>query len=57
MMREKMRQTERVRKFAFELFLFITIGLPICYVSVILFKMGDNWRLLNRRGTKPNDIM
>ena len=49
-MRERMRQKMRVRKFAFEWFLFITVGLPICHVSVILFKMGDNWRLLNRGG-------
>ena len=52
-MRERMRQTKRVRKFAFEWFLFITVGLLICHVSVIQFKMGDNWRLLNGRGAKP----
>ena len=48
-----MRQTEKVRKFGLSVFFLITVGLPICHVSVILFKMGDNWRLLNRRGAKP----
>ena len=45
-MRERTRQAKRVRKFVFEWFLFITVGLLICHVSVILFKMVDNWKLL-----------
>ena len=47
---------EKVRKFGLSGFFFffkITVGLPICHVSVILFKMGDNWRLLNGRGAEP----
>ena len=56
-MRERTRQTKRVRKFAFEWFLFITVRLLICHVSVILFKMGDNRKLLNGRGAKPLPLL
>ena len=47
-MKERMRQTKKVRKFTFErFFFFFNNHWIVCHVSVILFKMGDNWGVLN----------
>ena len=57
MMRERERERESEKHQCWECFFFflilITIGLPLYHVSLILYKMRENRRLINGRGASP----
>ena len=55
---ERERERERVKNINVESVFFflkilITIGLPLYHVSLILYKMRENRRLINGRGASP----
>ena len=53
MMRERERESERNLCLIVFFFFFLTVGLPLYHVSLILFKMGENRRLINWKGALP----